>query len=90
MNLQPDDMQGLQAAATTMGLELPSMAYIVGSVVFSLIGWAAWRYGKKQEQPRVKWLGLGLMLYSYVAYETWVLYLVGIGLCVALYAWRHE
>ena len=39
---------------------------------------------------RVKWLGVALMLYSYVASETWILYAVGIGLCVALYAWRDE
>lgn len=90
MNIQPSALHDVQALSESMGLQLPSMAYIVGALVFSAIGYVAWSYGRKMQHTRVKWLGMTLMLYSYVAYETWVLYLVGIGLCMALYVWRNE
>lgn len=84
------DLQTLQATAASMGLELPTFAYIVGALLFSTIGFVAWRYGKKRQLPHVKWLGVGLMFYSYFAFETWILYSVGFALCVALYVWRGE
>lgn len=93
MTLQTQDIQALQAATASMGsmgLELPSMAYIVGAILFSSVGYVAWSYGRKRQLTRVKWLGVALMLYSYVAFETWILYAIGLALCVALYVWRHE
>jgi hypothetical protein len=90
MTLQAQDIQALQAAAASMGLELPSMAYIVGAVLFSTIGFVAWRYGRKRQLTRVKWLGVGLMFYGYFAFETWILYAVGVALCAALYVWRSD
>ncbi len=66
------------------------MAYIVGALLFSTIGFVAWRFGKRQQLTRVKWLGVGLMFYSYFAFETWILYAVGVALCAALYVWRSE
>lgn len=90
MTLQTQDLQALQAATASMGLELPSMAYIVGAILFSSVGYVAWRYGRKRQLTRVKWLGVALMLYSYVAFETWILYAIGAALCVALYVWRRE
>ena len=76
-----DELSALQS----LGISLPSPAYIVGAVLFGLLGFAAYRYGKKTERPRTKWLGVTLMLYPYVVYQTWLLYLVGVGLCVAVY-----
>jgi uncharacterized membrane protein YhhN len=69
---------------------MPSTAYIIGVVLFSIIGLAAYYYGKKVQRPVLKWLGVALMLYPYVISETWLLYLVGIGLCVALYVYRGD
>jgi hypothetical protein len=37
-----------------------------------------------------KWIGVALMLYPYVVSETWVLYGVGVSLCVALYVYRKH
>ena len=68
-----------------LGLELPSPAYIAGVVVFSLIGIVAWWYGRRLGRPRMRWLGLALMLYPYVVWQTWLLYVVGAGLSIA--AW---
>ncbi len=90
MNFQPSSTQDLLALSSSMGLELPSASYIVGALLFSAIGYVAWQYGRKMKLTRVKWLGVVLMFYSYAASETWILYAVGIGLCVALYAWRDE
>jgi len=81
-----DTLHTLQA----MGLTLPSPAYIFGAIFFGLVGMVAWRWGKVRELPRVKWLGVGLMFYPYAVPNTWLLYLVGIGLCVAIYVSRHE
>ena len=73
-------MDGLGA----LGFALPSPAYLAGAVLFGIVGWAAWRYGRKAERPRAKWLGLALMLYPYAVSRTWLLYAIGAGLCVAL------
>ena len=53
-----DELDTLNA----LGLELPSPAYLVGAVLFGLIGLLAYRHGKKQAQPSTRWLGLALML----------------------------
>ncbi len=69
----------------SLGLELPSPAYIVGATVFGLLGIAAYRWGKRCARPRTRWLGVALMLYPYVVRPTWGLYAVGLGLCGAIY-----
>jgi hypothetical protein len=76
-----DDLTTLQS----LGLSLPSPAYIFGAVVFGLVGIAAYRYGKKAGRPRTKWLGVALMVYPYAISWTWLLYVVGFALCVAVY-----
>lgn len=77
-------MDGLQS----LGL-LPTPAYLAGLILFSIVGYVAYRYGKKTEQPTGKWIGVALMLYPYVTPETWQLYAVGGGLCAALY-WTRK
>lgn len=76
-----DDLTTLRS----LGLTLPSPAYIVGAVVFGLLGFAAYRHGKKAERPRTKWLGVALMLYPYAFSDTWLLYVVGVALCMGVY-----
>ena len=80
-----DELDTLNA----LGLELPSPAYLVGAVLFGLIGLLAYRHGKKQAQPSTRWLGLALMLYPYLISQTWQLYAVGAGLCGGIYFWRR-
>jgi hypothetical protein len=65
----------------SFGLSWPSPGYIAGSILFGLLGWAAYRYGKKAELPRVKWGGVALMVYPYAVSQTWLLWLVGGALC---------
>lgn len=76
-----DTLSALQA----LGLELPSPAYLVGALVFGLIGWAAFRFGRRRERPRTRWLGLALMLYPYAVSRTWLLYAVGALLCAGIW-----
>ena len=76
--------------AQDMGLTLPSAAWIVGCILFSLIGLVAWRWGKARRNPRVRWLGLALMLYGYVAGPTWLLYGAGVALCGAVWWFRND
>jgi hypothetical protein len=73
----------------SMGLTLPSPAYLFGMIVFSIIGYAAYRYGKKASNMTTKWVGVALMLYPYAISETWQLYAVGAGLCISLYILRR-
>lgn len=68
-----------------LGITLPSPAYIVGAILFGVLGLVAYYYGKRNGRPRTRWLGLALMLYPYVVWQTWLLYLVGAGLCAAIW-----
>lgn len=79
-----DELSGLGG----LGLALPTPAYLMGAIFFGLIGFAAYRYGKRTERPRSKWLGVALMLYPYVTSGTAQLYVVGAALCLGLYFWR--
>ena len=76
-------------AVESLGFSLPSPAYLVGMILFSLIGLAAFQYGRKSSRPLPMWGGLALMLYPYVVSETWLLYGAGIGLCAAIYWFRE-
>ena len=81
-------MDALTDTLTTlesMGITLPSRAYLIGAIIFSIIGYAGYRYGKKTSLRTTKWIGIALMLYPYIISETWLLYTVGAGLCVGLY-----
>ena len=68
-----------------LGITLPSPAYIVGAIVFGIVGLAAFVHGKRAARPRTRWLGLALMLYPYVVWQTWLLYVVGIVLTLAVW-----
>jgi hypothetical protein len=73
------------SALQSLDLTLPSPAYIAGALLFGLLGFAAYRYGKKIERPRTKWLGVTLMLYPYVVPQTWLMYVIGVALCAGVY-----
>ncbi len=81
-----DELETLEA----MGLVLPTPAYIFGALVFGIIGYVAWRYGRKKQRNYPKWLGVALMLYPYAVSSTWLLYVVGVLLCGACYYFRDR
>ena len=70
---------------SSLGLTLPTPAYLIGMVLFSVVGYPAYRWGKKNANVHVKWLGIALMLYPYAVSETWLLWAVGCLLSLAVY-----
>ena len=44
-----------------------------------------YRHGKRAGRPRSKWLGVALMFYPYAVAQTWLLYVVGVALCVGVF-----
>ncbi len=76
-----NELQSLSA----LGLELPSPAYLVGVVLFSLIGFVAYRRGRSSKRSMLTWTGVALMLYPYAVPQTWLLWVVGAALSGWLY-----
>jgi len=69
----------------SLGLVLPSPAYILGAILFGIIGYVAFRRGRKRSQGHLTWTGVALMLYPYAIDETWLLWALGVALCGWLY-----
>ena len=59
------------------GLELPSPAYLLGLIVFGLVGYVAFRRGRKTSRPALMWAGIATMLFPYAVPQTWLLWLIG-------------
>ena len=70
----------------TLGLVLPSPAYIFGAILFGIIGYVAFRRGRKTSRATLTWAGVALMLYPYAIAQTWLLWAVGFALCGWIYA----
>lgn len=70
----------------SLGIVLPTPAYLVGALLFGIIGWIAFRRGRKSSVAVLTWTGVALMLYPYGVSETWVLWLVGVALSGIAYA----
>ena len=67
-------------ALESMGLALPSTWYIVGAILFGIVGYVFYRRGKATKQSGLLWTGVALMLYPYAVSETWQLWVIGFGL----------
>jgi len=67
------------------GLDLGGLspASIAVAIFFSLVGFAAFRYGKKNGEPRPLFLGVALMAYGYFVSSVWLS--LGIGLALTLF-----
>jgi len=72
------------ATLRSLGFEWPGPGYLFGALLFGLVGFAAYRHGKRVGKPRTRWLGLALMLYPYLVSSTWVLYAAGVALCAGV------
>ena len=62
-----------------------SFATIIIAVCFSLVGFAAYRYGKKNGEPRQLFLGIALMAYGYFFSNAWVSFSIGAVLTLLLF-----
>lgn len=73
----------------SLGPTLPTPAYLIGAILFGIIGIAAYRYGEKTSRSYPKRIGISMMPYPYVISQTWLLYAVGAGMSAALYVFRE-
>jgi len=69
------------------GLDLVgiSLATIAVAVFFGLIGFAAFRYGRRSGEPRPLFLGVALMAYGYFFSNAWLSLAIGIVLTLLLF-----
>lgn len=77
-----DELKALQA----LGFEWPTPAYLLGAIVFGLLGMVAFSRGRKNSQPVLTWTGLALMLYPYAIGSTWLLWSLGVGMTALVFA----
>ena len=67
-----------------------SGAWLFAGVLFGLIGFAAFRYGKKTSQYRAMIIGVILMVYPYFFKNTIALYFIGSVLTILLFYPRKK
>lgn len=70
----------------SLGLVLPSPLYIAGAILFGVMGYIAFKRGRKTTSPTLTLTGVALMFYPYATSQTWLLWLVGASLCGFVYA----
>ena len=66
-----------------------NLALLAAWTIFGGIGFIAFVYGKKQQNWPILGIGLALMIYPYFVSSTFLNYLIGAILCVALYFFRQ-
>ena len=62
-----------------------SLYTILLAVWFGLIGFAAFRYGRKNSEPRPVVIGVALMAYGYFVTNPWISLAIGSALTLALF-----
>jgi hypothetical protein len=68
---------------------MPSPAALFGSLIFGILGIAAFRYGKKSALIVPMILGIVLMVFPYFVPQTWLLYTIGAALTFAVWFFRR-
>lgn len=75
-------MGGFDPGALLAGF---SIYTILLAVLFGLIGFAAFRYGRKNSEPRPLFIGIALMAYGYFVTNAWISLAIGSVLTLALF-----
>ena len=75
-------MEGLDLGGLLSGFSLYT---ILLAVFFGLVGFAAFRYGRKNSETRPLLLGVALMVYGYFVSNAWVSLAIGSVLTLALF-----
>ena len=68
---------------------MPTPANLFALIVFSVTGFAVFRWAAKQAYWRSAGIGVALMVYPYFVDRTWLLYAIGLGLCGLLYIFKE-
>ena len=69
--------------------QLPAPGALLASLVFGVIGFAAFMYGRKQARFSAMTIGTALMVYPYFFDRVWLLWSIGLALCAGLYVFRE-
>lgn len=86
-----DSIRESLALLESMGLTLPTPAYLAAVLVFGVIGIVLFVLGRRRRKPKVKWVGLALMLYPYVVWGTMPVIVTGVALsALAWWCWRQQ
>ena len=80
-------MEGLDLDGLLSGFSLWT---ILLAVVFGLVGFAAFRHGRKNHEPRPLFIGIALMAYGYFVTNAWVSLAIGAALTLGLFFPRPE
>jgi len=67
---------------------MPSPAALFALILFGLIGTVALMYGKRMQEWKPMVIGAVMVIYPYFVSQTWLIYVIGCALCVALYFFR--
>jgi hypothetical protein len=67
---------------------MPTPSALFAYIFFGVVGLAAFTFGRKNGRWPQMGIGLALMVYPYFVSQGWLLYTIGLALCVALYVWR--
>jgi hypothetical protein len=62
-----------------------SLFTILLALLFGVVGFAAFRYGRKNSEPRPLFIGIALMAYGYFVTNPWVSLAIGTVLTLALF-----
>ncbi len=68
---------------------MPTPAALFASFLFSTIGVGAFMYAKRTASWSPAMFGLALMVYPWFVSQTWLLYVIGVALCLGLYYFRE-
>lgn len=68
---------------------MPDTAIILWALLFGSIGVGYFIYGKRQDQPVVRYTGIALILFPYFVTEVLAVVLVGIFLLLLPYVIKH-
>ena len=72
-----------------MDLTLPTPSYILGAIIFGIVGYVVFRHGRKSSRLAMTLCGIALMLYPYAVSQTWVLWVEGLALTAwAVFTWK--
>ena len=66
-----------------------SVAGLIGTLVFSGIGFVAFVYGKKNTEIKPLLFGLGLMVYPYFFKSALAIYAIGVALTACVFFFRE-
>ena len=90
------DAQTLNSVLSAYGISNPLSSgggfnwwNIMGGIIFSIIGWYAFIYGKREKSVRPMVIGIVLMVYPYFIPNTLLFFIIGIALTAALFFWRE-